>query len=57
MTVNNLMVSFPVMVELWGMRSTPLLATLPDPFWSGVVEPEGVLSLGQIEPNFVLMLN
>ena len=23
----------PVMLELWGMRSTPLLPLLPDPLW------------------------
>ena len=28
------------MLELWGMRSTPLLASLPGPLWSGVVVPD-----------------
>ena len=27
----------PVMLELWGMRSTSLLPSLPDPLWPGVV--------------------
>ena len=47
----------PVMLELWGMWSTPSLPLLPDPLWSGVVVPDRVLSLGQIELNCVLMLN
>ena len=29
-----------VMLELWGMRSTPLLASLPSPLWPGVVAPD-----------------
>ena len=47
----------PVMLELWGMRSTPLLPLLPGPLWPGVVAPDRVLSMGQIELNCVLMLN
>ena len=38
-----------VMLELWGMRSTPLLP--------GVVVPDRVPSMGQIELNTVLILN
>ena len=34
----------PVMLELWGMWSTPLLLWLPGPFWPGVVAPDRVLS-------------
>ena len=30
----------PVMLELWGIRSTPSLPLLPDPFWPGVVTPD-----------------
>ena len=30
----------PVMLELWGMRGTPLLPSLPGPFWPGVVAPD-----------------
>ena len=29
-----------VMLELWEMRSTPLLPSLPGPPWSGVVAPD-----------------
>ena len=39
----------PGMLELWRMRSTPSLPSLPGPLWSGVVAPERVLSIGQIE--------
>ena len=31
---------FPVMLELWEMRSTPLLTSLPGPLWPGVVAPD-----------------
>ena len=31
------------------MRSTPLLLSLPGPLWPGVVAPDRVLSMGQIE--------
>ena len=47
----------PVMLELWGMQSTPLLPLLPGPLWPGVVAPDRVLSMGQIEINRVLMLS
>ena len=39
----------PVVLELWGMRSTPSLPLLPDPLWPGVVAPDRVLSMDQIE--------
>ena len=45
------------MLELWGMRSTPLLRSIPAPLWLGMVAPDKVLSTGQIERNCVLMLN
>ena len=32
----------PVMQELWGMRSTPSLPLIPDPFWSGMRAPDRV---------------
>ena len=38
-----------VMLKLWGMQNTPLVPSLPDPFWPGVVAPDRVLSMGQIE--------
>ena len=33
----------PVMLELWGMWSTPLL--LPGPLWLGMVAPDRALSM------------
>ena len=39
----------PVMMEIWGVRSTPLLPLHPGPLWPGVVAPDRVLSRGQIE--------
>ena len=36
----------PVMLEFWGMRSTPLLPLLPGPLWPGVVAPDRALSIG-----------
>ena len=45
------------MLELRGMQSTLSLPSLPGPFWPGVVAPDRVLSMGQIELNCVLMPN
>ena len=39
----------PVMLELWGMWSTPLLLSLPGPLWPKVVAPNRVWSMGWIE--------
>ena len=47
----------PVMLELWGVQSTPSLLSLPGPPWPVVVEPLRFISIGQIELNCVLMLN
>ena len=47
----------PVMLELWGMWSTPVLQSLLDSYWPGVLIPDRVLSMGQLEINCVLMLN
>ena len=47
----------PVMLELWGMQSTPSLPLLPGPHWPGVIAPDRVLSMNQIELNCVRMLN
>ena len=50
----------PVMLELWGMQSTPLLPSLPGPSWPRVVVTDRVLSMGQIEVFDILtvfMLN
>ena len=38
-----------VMLELWGMRSTPSLTSLPGLLWLGVVVLDRVQSMGQIE--------
>ena len=47
----------PVMQKLWGMWSTPSWPSLLGPLCHGVVEPDGVLSMVQIESNCILMLN
>ena len=47
----------PMMLELWGMQSTPSLPSLPGPLWPGVVVPDSILSMGKIELICVLMLN
>ena len=44
-------------LELWEMRSTPSLLSLPGLLWPGVVTPNRVLSMDQIELNCVLVLN
>ena len=36
-------------LEIWGIRSTPSLPLLPGSLWPGVIEPDWVLSMGQIE--------
>ena len=36
-------------LEIWGMQSTPSLPLRPGPLWPGVVAPDRVLSMGQIE--------
>ena len=47
----------PVMLELWGMQSTPSLPSFPGPLWPGVEAPDWFLSMDPIELNCVLMLN
>ena len=47
----------PVILKLWGMRSTPSLPLLLGLLWPGVVAPDRGLSMRQIELNCVLMLN
>ena len=32
----------PVMLELWGMQSTPLLPSLPGPLWLEAVAPDNM---------------
>ena len=36
----------PAVLELWGIRSTPSLPSLPGPVWPGVVAPDRALSMG-----------
>ena len=36
----------PAMLELWGMRSTSSLPSLPGPLWPGVVAPDRALYIG-----------
>ena len=36
----------PSLLEIWGMRSTPSLPSLPGPLWPGVVAPDRALSMG-----------
>ena len=55
MILNNSKV--PRMLELWGMRSTPSLTSLPGSHLPGVVAPDRDLSIGQIELNCVLVIN
>ena len=43
------------MLELWGMRSTSSLPSLPGPLWTGVVAPDRVLPMSQRELNYVLI--
>ena len=45
----------PVMLELWGMRGTLLLPSLLGPLW--LRAPDRVLSTGQIERKYLLMLD
>ena len=47
----------PVMLELWVMQSTPSLPLLPGPLRPGLIAPDRVLSMSQIELSCVLMLN
>ena len=45
------------MLERWGMWSTSSLLSLQGQLWLGVIAPDRVLSMGQIELNCVIMLN
>ena len=55
MRLNNLIVKLQN-AGVWRMRSIPSLPSLPVSLWSGVVAPERVLSMVQIELNCILML-
>ena len=39
----------PVMLDLWGMQCTSSLPSLPEQLCPGMVAPDRVLSMGQIE--------
>ena len=39
----------PIMLELWGIRSTPSLPSPQGPLWPRLVAQDRVLSVGQIE--------
>ena len=41
------------MLELLRMQSTPSLPLFPGPLWPGVVAPDKVLFMGQIELNCI----
>ena len=43
------------MLELWGMRSTPLLPLFPGPLWAGVVAPDMGPIYGLNRTNGILM--
>ena len=47
----------PVMLELWGMRSTPLLPLLPGPLWPWVVAPDKGPIYELNRANGILILN
>ena len=47
----------PVMLEIWGIRSTPKLSSLPGPLWPGVEAPDSALSMDQMELKCILMLS
>ena len=42
-------VEVPVLLELWVIGNATSLPSLPGPLWPGVVAPDRVLSMGQIE--------
>ena len=42
-----------VMLEHWGMRSTPSLPSLPDPLRPRVIAPDRVLSIGEMALNCI----
>ena len=46
-----------VMLELWGMQSTPSLSLLPGPLWPRVVAPGKGPIYGSNRSNGILMLN
>ena len=47
----------PVVLELWGIWNTSSLPLLPGPLWPGVVAPDWVLSMGQIEQTILTVIS
>ena len=48
----------PVILDIWGMYSIPLLPLLSGPLCPGMVEPDEVISMGQIaQLNFKAVLS
>ena len=47
----------PALLELWGMRSTSSLPSLPGPLWPGVIAPDKGPIYGLNRTNGILMLN
>ena len=45
------------MLELWGMQNTLSLPSFPGPLRPRVVAPDRILSMGQVELNYVITLN
>ena len=45
------------MLEPWKMQSTPSLSSLPGLLWLGMVAPDKVISMGQIELIGGIILN
>ena len=46
----------PALLELWGMRSTPSLPSLPGPLWPGVVAPDKGPIYGLNRTTMLLLL-
>ena len=46
-----------LILELWGMQSTPWLSSLLGPLWPWMGAPDRVLSMGKIEQNSIFRLN
>ena len=47
----------PIMLELWGMQSTPSLPLLPGLHWPGMIAPDRALSMGWKKTNCIFMPN
>ena len=47
----------PIIMELWGMGRTSSFSLILAQLYPGVVASDSLLSMGQIELNYVLMLN